>query len=586
MLAAVRLVVTVRLAAASPNRPQPVCSRYHTYIAAISGVGMDDGIDIERLKTDQDYCHAMRYRMQTDLFFLAKHCLGYDKITERWHREAVDVFIQKDPTRPLREQHKKHRRILLLPRRTYKTTLSISDAVQWILCFPDVAIMVMCAANSPDSPLADAFVAELADHFFCPEGCTPKPLHICFPEHVIRKMPKAGEFLTPARTRYRRDPTVKGVSIEQSLSGWHPDILKGEDVQDNRNSQTPQALKKVKKNFYLNLKMLGEGGYVDLTATRYGPADLYADMIAKLSDDTVLLWKSAYVRKPHALKVDDDELTEQDVILQFPEQLSWRFLREEKALDPDSFWTQYMNVAEGNFIPTFPIERLQAAKVDASLTEFEDNVYIAWRFEYDQSKHAACAVGVEHRGRMTIVEVIRGVFTPTALARRVVSVAKRWETHQVEIEATPGSQNYAPHIRNEALEADWWIDIRWSEFLQDDTARVLAIKSAEPHLLAGRLLFSAEIQNLQEVFRQLYCFGMVEEMEVASVVSRVAAKLPPSIAAEGYANHEEEAFQAMMARDAYNRVFAPVAPREEVNEIEPIDYEPEAENEYMPGLSG
>jgi hypothetical protein len=78
---------------------------------------------------------------------------------------------------------------------------------------------------------------------------------------------------------------------------------------------------------------------------------------------------------------------------------------------------------------------------------------------------------------------------------------------------------------------------------------------------------------------------MVEEMEVASVVSRVAAKLPPSIAAEGYANHEEEAFQAMMARDAYNRVFAPVAPKEEVTDIE-IDYEPEPENEYMPGLSG
>ena len=548
---------------------------------------MSDEVDIARLKTDKDYRLSIRYRMQTDLFFLAKHCLGYDKISEKWHREAVDLFVKKDPSKSLREQSRQHRRILLMPRRTYKTSLSICDAVQWIICFPDIAIMVMTASNSPDSPLADAFVAEVADHFFSPAGGTPKVLHICFPEHCIGKMPKAGEFQTPARTRYRRDPTLKGVSIEQSLSGWHPDVLLGEDIQDNRNSQTPQALKKVKKNFHLNTKMLGEAGYIGLTATRYGPMDLYGDMLAKVNDDTLVVWKSAYIRRPHALRLDDDELTEQDVDLQFPEQLSWSFLREEKRLDPDSFWTQYMNVAEGSFVPTFPIERLQAARVDATLTEFEDRVHIAWRFEYAESKFAAAAVGVEHRGRMTIVEVVRGVFTPTALARRVVALAKRWETHRVEIEATPGAHNYAPHIRNEALEADWWVEISWSEFLQDETARVLSIKAAEPHLLAGRLLFAAGIANLQEVFRQLYHFGMTEDTDIASVVSRVAAKLPPSIAAEGFGNHDEEAFQAMMERDAYQRLYAPaVVPVNEVPDDLDMDISQDVENDWMPGLSG
>jgi hypothetical protein len=493
---------------------------------------VSDEIDIARIDADEEYRQQLRRRMQTDLYFLAKYGLGYDKLTPKWHQPVADVFVAKNPEKPFEQQTTQRRRILLLPRKTYKTTLNIADSVQWIICFPEIAIMAMCASNSPDAPLADAFVAEVVNHFYAPTSAPRTAFHLCFPEHCITKLPKAGEFITPARTKFRRDPTVKGVSIEQSLSGWHPDIIKSEDVQDNRNSQTGFSLKKVRKNFYLNLKMLGESGLVDITGTRYGPMDLYGDMIAKAGAETILLWKPAYIRRPHALSIEDDDLTERDVILQFPEQLSWEFLRSEKDLDPETYWTQYMNVAEGNFVPTFPMERLEAAKVSETTNRQDDKVHIAWRLEYAECKNAACAVGIEHEGRITIVEVVRGQFAPTALARAVVATAKRWEAHRVEIEDTPGAHTMLTHIRNEALHQNWRVEVTWSEFLQDETARALAIKSAEPHLLAGRLLFADEIRNVQEVFRQLYHFGMVEETEIANVVSRVAAKLPASIAAK------------------------------------------------------
>jgi len=551
---------------------------------------MENQIDVARIPEDEDYRQQLRYRMQTDLFWLTKYVLGYSLVSEQWHREVADVFIKKDPAKPMNQQSRKRRRILLLPRKTFKTTFNIADTVQLVLCFPEVAVMVMTASNSPDSPLADAFVGEVASHFYCPEGAPRGPLHLCFPEHVLYKMNKAGEFTTPARSRFRRDPTVKGVSIEQSLSGWHPDWIKSEDVQDNRNSQTSFGLKKVRKNFYLNLKMLGESGFVDITGTRYGPMDLYGDMIQKAGEETILLWKPAYIRRPHALKLDDDELTEEDVILQFPEQLSWQFLREEKALDPETYWTQYMNVAEGNFVPTFPIEKLEAAKVSEESSYDNDKVHIAWRFEYAECKYAAGAVGIERDGRMLVVEVVRAQLAPSALARRVVGLAKKWECHRAEIEDTPGARSLLPHIRNEALSENWRLEISWSEFLQDETARKLSIKAAEPHLLAGRLLFANEISNSQEVFRQLYHFGMVEEMEIASVVSRLAARLPASIAAEGFEVTDEEAYRVYIEQDAYNRVYGKIEA-----EPEPVP-EPEEEwqpaepafglSEWMPGLSG
>lgn len=550
---------------------------------------MSNELDVARLDCDEAYRQAMRWRMQTDLFFLMRDVLGYTKFSEQWHRQLADTFVKKDPNKPFEQQTRIRRRIILLPRKTYKTSANIGDTVQWIIGFPEIAIMTMTASNSPDSPLADAFVAEVASHFFCPDYMPRKPLHICFPEHVFTRLPKAGEFTSPARKQFRRDPTLKAVSIEQSLSGWHPDVIKSEDVQDNRNSQTSYALRKVRQNFYINIKMLGEQGLLDITGTRYGPMDLYGDMMSKAGEETLVLWKPAYIRKPHAIKLEDDELVEADVTLQFPEQLSWQFLREEKFLDPTSFWTQYMNVAEGSFKPTFPIDKLESAKVSTDFNDHIDKTHICWRFEYGDSKHAAAAVGIERNGRMTVVDVIRGQFTPTALARRVVALAKKWEARRVEIEDTPGARSMQTHIQNEALEADYRLDLVWGEFLMDQTAKALAIKSAEPLLLSGRLLFASDLAMMQETFRQLYQFGMVEESEIASVVTRVAKKLPMNIAASGFESSDDEAFQRIMAQDAYNRVYAraqyyepPAAPAEEPEE----EFQDDALGEMMPGLSG
>jgi hypothetical protein len=450
----------------------------------------------------------------------------------------------------------------------------------------------MTASNSPDSPLADAFVMECAMHFYAAPAAPLKILHMLFPEHVLHKLPKAGEFTTPARSQFRRDPTVKGVSIEQSLSGWHPDILKGEDIQDNRNSQTGYALRKVWKNLQVNVKMLPNWGYRDHTGTRYGPADVYSRMLENPGPRTIILWKPAYLRRPHALGLEDGELTEGDVILQFPRLLPWEYLRSVKQDDEESFWTQYMNIAEGNFKPTFPQDRLQAAKVRAEHAPDEQKAHIAWRFEYSECKHAACAVGIERDGRMTIVEVLRGQFVPTQLARRVVLTAKKWEAHRVEIEDTPGARSMIPHIRNVALENDWRVELHWSPFMQDDTARALAIKSCEPHLLAGKLLFADDLVNGTELFRQMYQFGMVEEYELASVTARVANKLPASNAAEGFEVHDEDAFAAYAEQDAYDRVYGRGRYKEQepMLEVEEAEWQPSEPGggleEMMPGLSG
>ena len=62
---------------------------------------MADQIDIARISEDEEYKQELRWRAQTDLFWLTKFMLGYSLVTEKNHREVAHVFIRKDPRKPI-----------------------------------------------------------------------------------------------------------------------------------------------------------------------------------------------------------------------------------------------------------------------------------------------------------------------------------------------------------------------------------------------------------------------------------------------------------------------------------------------------
>lgn len=538
----------------------------------------------------------MRRRCQTDLLFLTRDVLGYTKVTAETHQEVADFFVQKNPDLPIEEQDTVKIRLLMMPRLTFKSSFNIADTVQWMLCFPNVAVMVITASNSPDSPLADAFVAEVADHFVRLPGSESKLLHLLFPEYVMAKAPSKGAFISPARTVFRRDPTVRGLSIESSLSGWHPDVIKGEDVQDNRNSQTVFSLKKVAGNLGTNLKMLPEWGYFDMTGTRYGPADVYSRYIELMEKGgrRKMLWKQAMTVKEESAHIDFDDREEDDWILNFPTLLPYQFLMDVKDEDESSFWTQYMNVAEGDVKPVFPLEKLVEATLPEETMPLSGETCIAWRMPLGEGKHAAGAVGTLDGGRLYIQEVERGIYTTSRLAKRMVGMAKRWGAARIKIEETPGARFAEAAIRNEGKRQKWPVWIQWLDFEQEDRVRDERIKSCEPHLMGARLFFSDGIAKLTAVRRQLYHYGMVQDNEVPDVVARVCELLPHSLALYEGENADDLDDELRLRQDMHDRVYNRGEYAGLPVETAPIfgdDDEPFPGNDFglpedMPGLNG
>lgn len=567
--------------------------RAHELRLALKHAEGDEAVNYVRQMEDGcgAYYNGLRRRCQTDPIFLS-HVLGYVKVIARVHDEMFAAQVKPSPDKPVEEWDEIKENIDLDPRGTYKSTCSIVGSVQCIICAPNIAICKLSATK----PLAKAIANEIGSHFELESHAEPGLFHLLFPEFTVRPQDRAdAQYTAPCRTwKNRREATVMAFSIETSLSGWHFDILDPDDVVDNQNSTTPQGIKKVKKNYRINEKMLMPWGYVNYKGTIYDPFDLGRDMVekAKPGKTRVLVRGAMKINSGDRLQPGDNFPAAEDVTLLFPELLSYEFLKQKFEGDPESFITQYMNDAYGGKEVTFKREELLAVTAPSEMLPVAGRVMVAWRFactSKENMRFAAGAVGIESNGRVYVLDVVRGTFSPSNLAHRVVKLAKDHGVNEVVIEETPGARQLQHHIENYAAVAQFPLQVFWSEYQDDDAVRDLRIKGVEPAIVTKRLWFSDGIRCLQEVFRQFCHYGMVEEFEIPDVVARLAAMLPLSILSQPSAE-ADATVELLRERQLHDRVYgigqyqAP-PPLEQEPEPQPQGNSYGLDNTTMPGLN-
>lgn len=516
---------------------------------------LDEPINCARIREDELYKAELRFRAQTDLLWLGKELLGYDKLCEKYHRIVADHYVQKDPRKSIAEQDKRKKRLHLDPRGTFKSTLNMVDTIQWMLCFPDIAILLLSAST----PLTKGFVGEVTRHFVLGRGATPSPFQELFPEYVIPPSAvKVGSYCVPSRCVNRKEDTLMSSSIESSLSGWHYDVIKEDDIQDNRNSETSQGIEKVKKNRHINKKMLMPWGYRDTAGTRYDAFDCYGDDIQNTRPGEIKVLVRPALTIDDGSRLTPDRFPEEDECrVVFPDLLSYEYLRNEYELDFSSFMTQYMNDALGGKEEVFPQQAVREAVLPDQAVPAMGEARIAWRFgaSLPGFRYAGASVGRVHGARVYIIDNVRGIFTPTSIASRVVQLAKKHYTHRVEIEQTPGSMHLEKHIGNAMLEHHWHVDIEWLDWEQDEGARDVRLRSLEPLVTGRRLFFSESLPHLRELMTQLNAYGMVESTELIDTTARVADTMEVSVSLLASQQASDTRLEEMIERDRYDRLY-------------------------------
>jgi hypothetical protein len=485
----------------------------------------------EQIKTSKLGVEVRR-RAKADLFFLAKYFIGFegkknDKITERTHRRVCELFVKKDCSKSIGDQDHRKERMLLYPRGSLKSFLDVIDAIQWILNFPNIRILILSGVQS----LATEFLETLKQRFArAQEGELPSFMNLFFEEFCIDPSQWANqfEFTTPQRTnKDLAQPTVYATSNESTVTGKHFDVLKCDDLVHADNSGSEVALNRCWRNYNINRKTRMLYGYLDLIGTRYDDMDAYGRVLQANIGDIVhesgtcwdyyenkttgllILIGRAWELKKEALEKTPESLGPDDYELLFPELLGYRELKYEQGLNEVEFEGQYLLNPRPKTHITF--ERsllLKKTKPVQELPHFGP-VTITWDFAFSKKKgrdfSTASVIIHDDKNRMYVVDLVRDRFKPLQLAQAVVMLAKKWAPVIIGIENAGASQMLEPTILSEAKKHGPEVlaicqRIDWFSVDTNLDAKKSRMRALHPYIVQDELFFSAALPHLNTLY--------------------------------------------------------------------------------------
>lgn len=317
-----------------------------------------------------------RWRARTDLTYLAKEVLGYKDVIgpqrfpfmnrlQKFPVPTLRQFEDNDrivngrwrytPITPMYDLPGGRRVLILDPRGFLKTTINAqSHTIQWILNYPDIAMMIIQATSDK----AISILGEIKRHFQANET-----FRALFPEHCPKKRPwdwgTQKDFISEARdigNAGRREATVMIGSIDAGLAGYHVDVMKFSDIVEENNVKTPQQIDTVIKTFGMCENLLVRpDSWQDVEGTIYDSSDLYSQTIkaeAKRKKEGKPPKWVIHVRGVYKKDTGDKEP-------QFtPEELELPYLRDEKG-QKISWWPE-----------RWTVEALEERRTDPTVGEY------------------------------------------------------------------------------------------------------------------------------------------------------------------------------------------------------------------------
>lgn len=254
--------------------------------------------------------NKLRQKMRTDLLALC-HLIGYNDVSRKVHGPILDA-LQKfpggeekelrvrgqtvgweySPSIPLWQLTGKRQKLLLYPRGHLKTTvITQAHAIQWIINYPDIRILLSCFTGDQVEKVIRAVkgVFQFSEEFrvLFPEFCPPK--------EKSADWGSKDQFITPARKLVRGEPTMFSVTVGKTIAGYHPDVIFHSDLVDKENVKTPGGIAEVHSHFkYMNPLLErfdardgfpASRGWVYVEGTPYDYGDLHNSMMKSVGDD-------------------------------------------------------------------------------------------------------------------------------------------------------------------------------------------------------------------------------------------------------------------------------------------------------------
>ena len=523
-----------------------------------------------------------RFLSQTNLYFLCHLLESYNQTTVNTHEDICnDFFVQKDPAHASFEDFAKQytelkTRMLLVPRGGFKSSIDMADCIQWVICFPAVTILILTGIYD----LAGDFVGEIKRHFTLDESgelntkgkmlFSPRQImnkntgewseslfQVLFPEHCIK--PSDGtmfEYQTPAEAD-KKEPTVRAASIEQALSGSHFDILKLDDVVTNENSQTLDRMAKINKQIEINKALLNPYGFFDIIGTWYDENDFYGLTIKQeeqfAKEDGIvegilgsvdsgkfnssvyckLYLRAAWWPTKEATQKGkiEEEMTEDDWELWFPERLTYKFLVTEKKTDKTgtTFAIKYLNDPRKMNKVKFPRELLLRRTIphhqlppsgSGIIVTAVDTAYSVKNW----ADYTVIMTGLIFGGRFYIINMVRGRFNEDDLPRVIAQTAYKWKPKRISIEDSVGVKWFGKELRREMDKLQISIPVEYVSLGYGTKLRSKQLKAKPVLRLLGdeRMYFLNSCEGLEEIYDEMSQFTGTSDDKHDDIISAIS----------------------------------------------------------------
>ena len=543
----------------------------------------------------------LRDKARKDLFWLGRDVLKRD-LVEHVHQIVCNQFVQKqfdsvyyegyrigdvhdaigkqkrfdENGRPTREM------MLLDPRGFYKTTIDGIDCVQWLLNAPDIRILILAG----EYILSSAFLSEIKGYFNFPKNSDPTDFHLLFPEYVLRGL--AGEsdqpLWCPVRKHLQKEASVWTNAIMASLSGWHCDIRKGDDVVTDRNCTTIELRHTLKEKYDGTDNLVDEWGLSDHIGTRYYTDDWYGTRIDKSKEEeaeTALKYfcRQCWIVKPEYTTVPLKQLTSDMVVLNFPEKATFTSLRRKLLNNEKSFRNQQLNEPLEDDVAltiNFDEESLRKHVYRFEQAPKVGDIYILWDTALTANKRSDFSSGVvgriapqeiknddgvvvETRYSLIILEIIYGKFSQSELAVQIVALAKKWKPKKTVIERLPGTELFQREVAMRATQFGVSLGIYFYPPSLEPNAKRNRIHGLEILLKEDRLWFVAG-PWIEETFFQLRRYtgekkNRGRKDDIADAMSSLPMFLPSTMQNEVLRVMQEKEREAAMKKAEYDRIF-------------------------------
>lgn len=454
------------------------------------------------LSSDNEKLLAERAKCRKDPIYLSQ-ILGYDFQVDT-HAEMFAQLLRMDgesADSPRKtaffDLSDVKNRLILWPRGHFKTSLMVVFSVQLILNYPDIRILLM----QHKLGTTRGWLSEIKSHF---DGRNPKSrLPEIFPDFCTldKKLGNADKFTVKARKRtHLAQATVTVASPRAVATGQHYDIFFADDLVHTGNFRNVELLNRLESEFNHFVPLLDPGGYVVVTGTRYHHADLYGRFIQKNDGSWQVSLKEARTPDDHTGKILFPRTKATDG---HPIGFTHELLDQIRKDDYEMYAAQYLNKIVFGRDALFTEPQLLGLVRTSKHPDYPHRglcffaIDLAWTNK-EYSDRTAITIGkVDQYGRLWIIDVVAGKFTPAQLPSVILNEVVKHSPHCIFIEKSPGCEFFVEYLRSVAISRGISVRIEPMKMPKDKGGKYVRIASLRRNMDEGRLFFVAGIRDFE-----------------------------------------------------------------------------------------